>query len=312
MVVFLFLQTQTFATTTAKENMMYSFLSFDYRGEKIFIGLQVESEQKVQQIKQGVKGLLARNSQLWFSWQEKNYLANQINQSLTRSEAMVLPKYILSYIKKLQSLALQSQHFYNPTLKRLLTLPKKLKLNNKKLNFAEIEFFDDAIFSNNNNLQLDLEVGHVGYLMQKIQELLERVKVQEASIEHRQHILFLGKSKSPQIIPDSDLESVDLCDGESLSIRQGTPKKIAWQRQEYYMADLTQDFQQAQSKIVVIHSDPIVADTASYAILGAGADWQKAADLLEIDQFMVISKSKKYISPMLRYKQRDLSYCHKL
>ena len=258
-----------------------------------------------------------RYHQDWSPW--TNGSLAQINKKIAESKPVDIPLHLIPIIKESISLSQQSNHYYNPSIGKLINLwqfhryqetniapPEKnkiLALVNQNPNMSDLSISsDNQLTSSNSAVSLNFGAFAKGYAIALEIKNLQALGIENAVINAGGDLSVIGSyidqhSHRPVNIgirhprEDTLLASVEVADNESV-FTSGDYERVYHHKGKrfHHILDPRTGYptQDAQS-VTVIHSDAGRADAAATAIFVAGSkDWKGIAKNMGIRYVMLI------------------------
>ena len=305
---------QTIETATHHHNL---FLQFGDDAKPFFLKARFHLD-ALDSLRQELNAIASQLYPAEYSWQQGFDLQDQLNNALAKREGLIVDETTFSYLSQLGDIAEQTQHYFNPALGRLIHESDRLEKNQRPINFSEVRYWGEGIYTKNTNIQVDLSITQSAWILSKMQQLLKGWEIDDYvlgyagmvinhSLEEYVHLKHLTNAHSNEHRDEHGDEHGDehmaeflVCPGKTLSYRLGKPLKLSWEDTHYYTVDEKRDVDvtsqldmdafnmdtQGLVFIAVTADDPVTSAALSWALLASANNWQQLANTASIKNFM--------------------------
>lgn len=248
----------------------------------------------------------------WHAWQPSTL--TDINLAISQGESIAISPEVEAVINQAKSLAINSQHLFNPAAGKLFELwgyhqdnwfesrppPSESAINawlQTMPTMDNIHINNGALSSDNSNVKLGFGGFAKGFAVDTAINALQQLGITNAIVNIGGDLRAIGKhGERPWIIGirhprrDGMLASIALHGDESVFTSGDYERFFEYQGKRYpHILDPRSGYPADQAaSVTVLHVNAAEADAAATALFVAGKDWPKIAGLMGIDHVMLI------------------------
>jgi thiamine biosynthesis lipoprotein len=256
----------------------------------------------------------------WHAWEEGGIIG-KINQAISQSEPIKVPKSVKDFILKSQKLTLASQKLFDPGIGKLIELwgfhketwagppPSEEAIQHwltHRPSLLDIYFKGSTLYSKNDQVQLDFGGNAKGLAIDMALDIIAKDSIHSAIVSIGGDMKTLGlKNDQAWSVgiqnpnnPEQVKASILLNAGESV-VTSGTYQRyFEWQGQRYSHIINPNTGYPAQgfTSVTVINADATTADAAATALLIAGPEnWRAIAESMGLIYVLCIDNQGKIL-----------------
>ena len=282
-------------------------------GTYVDISVYTHNSKQAEQAIQAVEQRFQTFHKEWHAW-EQGGIVSKINLAIANEQTIEVSESIRDFIKKSQTLSLQSDYLFDPGIGKLIALwgfhseqwtgppPSEALIQHwleTRPSISDLDFKGLTLSSRNSNVQLDFGGNAKGLALDIAMQQLQRAGIENAIVNIGGDMRAIG-SKNGQSWrigiqnpsnPKQPIAMVELADNESI-VTSGTYQRFfEWQGQRFSHILDPNTGRPAKSfaSVSVIHRDATTADTAATALLIAGPKrWRAVAKKMGIESVFII------------------------
>lgn len=257
----------------------------------------------------------------WHAW-EPGGIISQINQAIAHNQPIEVTDSVKSFIETTQQLSAQTDYLFDPAIGQLIKMwgfhsenwqgppPSETQRQTwlaQRPSIADIYFENYTLMSRNAHVQLDFGGNAKGLALNIAMDILRRHQIEHALVNIGGDLQALGNKldhqawsigiQNPNNLPEA-LARIEVKDGDSVFTSGTYQRFYKWQDEVFSHIINPNTAWPANSfaSVTVMHSDPILADTAATALLIAGPEnWQKIAQQMQLDKVLLVTRDQQII-----------------
>ncbi len=288
-------------------------------GTTIEISINHDNKALVEQAFEQLEKDFQKMHEIWHPWQDN--ALKRTNQLLRTGEWFTASTSILPLIETAKHLSIRSNHYFNPTIGKLVELwgfhrdnpetsfapdmPRIRQLQQNMPNMQNIEFEGIRMRGTHADIQFDSGGIAKGYAIDLAIQTLKSLGLENAIINAGGDLSVIGKQDNqPWHIgiqhprKQQVLASINTRANESI-FTSGDYQRfytLDGKRIQHILDPVTGSPVSHTHAATVIHSDPTVADAAATALMAAGeSNWKKVAEGLGIKQVLLLTADNKLL-----------------
>lgn len=257
----------------------------------------------------------------WHPW-EVGGVISQINQAIATGKQIEVNDLVKDFIQKTQKLSAQTDYLFDPAIGELIALwgfhgehwqgppPSDEQIQiwlQERPSIKDLEFDGNLLSSKNQKVKLDFGGNAKGLALNIARGILLNHQIEQAIINIGGDLLTLGEKPHNQAWlvgiqdpknPKKPLAKISVNPDEAVFTSGTYQRFYQWQDQIFSHIINPNTGWPANSfaSVTVVHTDPILADTAATALLIAGPEnWQKIADQMNLTKILLITRDGKII-----------------